>query len=122
MIYYPGEAPTPSWAGGALGAMGYNKDPAKLQTFIRKTFTDATSKIRIPGTQVIPVPLFNVLDGKRTADYVARVEPSAQGGRVMAEFLLDLIHQSTNTNNNEVVVTMDKVPTAPQTSYMQDRR
>lgn len=49
------------------------------------------SKISIPGTEVIPVPLFNALDGKTPNDYVARVEPSSQGGRKVAEYLLDVI-------------------------------
>jgi hypothetical protein len=37
------------------------------------------------------VPLFNALDGKNSSDYIARVEPSSQGGRKMAEYLLDMI-------------------------------
>merc|ERR1712087_216414 len=36
------------------------------------------------GTEVVPFPLFVPLDGKTSADYVERVEPSAQGGRKMA--------------------------------------
>ncbi len=40
---------------------------------------------------MIPVPLFHVLDGKNTEDYEARVEPSASGGKKMAEYLLDVI-------------------------------
>ena len=43
MIYFPDEALTPSWAGGALAALGYNKNPSKLQALIRKAFADATS-------------------------------------------------------------------------------
>jgi hypothetical protein len=43
MIYYLDEDVTSmSWAGGALGAMGYNRNPAKLQTFIKKAFEEAT--------------------------------------------------------------------------------
>ena len=49
------------------------------------------SKIRIDGCEVIPVPLFNVLDGKRSEDYIARVEPSSSGGKKMAEYFLDII-------------------------------
>jgi hypothetical protein len=37
---------------------------------------------------VVPVPLFEALDGKNTDDYVQRVEPSVQGGRKMAKLLL----------------------------------
>ena len=91
MIYYPDENPAPSWANGALGALRYNTNPAKVQAIIRKAFEEATCRIRIEGSEVIPVPLFNVLDGKQSQHYVARVEPSALGGERMAEFLLDHI-------------------------------
>lgn len=92
MIYYLDERTTPgSWAGPALSVLGYNDNPEKLQLVIRKLFTEATCKISIPGTEVIPVPLFNALDGKTPNDYVARVEPSSQGGRKVAEYLLDVI-------------------------------
>ena len=43
MIYYLDESVTPSWAGPALAALGYNKDPEKLQLVIRKIFTEAIS-------------------------------------------------------------------------------
>lgn len=43
MIYYLDEnANTQSWAGPALGAMGYNRDPSRLQGLIKKTFHEAT--------------------------------------------------------------------------------
>jgi hypothetical protein len=51
----------------------------------------------VPGSEVIPVPLFNALDGKNTLDYVARVEPSATGGKKLAEFLLDVIDNPSIT-------------------------
>ena len=117
MIYYPDERNAPGWAGPALGALGYNRNPEKLQLLIRKAFDDAISKIRIPGTQVIPVPLFRVLDGKFSSDYVARVEPSPSGGRKMAEFILDLMDQHPNFQTSE----SGAEPTAPLTSYMQER-
>jgi len=91
MIYYPDENRTPSWAAGALGALKYNSDPGHIQLLIRRAFEEATSQIKIPGSEVIPVPLFDVLDGSRSEDYVARVEPSAIGGKKMAEYLLDHI-------------------------------
>lgn len=55
------------------------------------------SKISIPGTTVVPVPLFHVLDGKDPDDYVARVEPSSQGGRKVAEYLLNVMEHATNS-------------------------
>jgi len=42
MIYYLDENQTPSWAGGALRFMGYNKNPSKLQMIIRKLFIEST--------------------------------------------------------------------------------
>jgi hypothetical protein len=74
MVYYLDETPVPSWAGASLKAMGYDRDPARLQGFIKKVFEIATSRIKVLGSEVIPVPLFNALDGKHTIDYVARVE------------------------------------------------
>lgn len=93
MIYFLDETPNPGWAGAALGALGYNRDPGRLQSFIRKVFLEATTSIQIEGTEVIHVPLFHVLDGKNTNDYVQRVEPSPSGGRKMAEYLLDMIDE-----------------------------
>jgi hypothetical protein len=66
------------------------------------------SSIRIPGSQVIPVPLFTRLDGTRSEDYVARVEPSAIGGRKMAEFLLEIIH----SEHDAMIGTTSSAPTA----------
>ena len=39
------------------------------------------------GTEVVPFPLFKVLDGKNTDDYLQRVEPSPSGGKKMADAL-----------------------------------
>ena len=92
MIYFPDEdSRSSSWANGTLGALGYNSNPSKLQQVIKLGYKEATSRINIPGVEVIPVPLFRVLDGTNSSDYVARVEPSPSGGRKMAEFFLDLI-------------------------------
>ena len=100
MIYYLDEMSTPSWAGLALKALGYDDDPERLQYLIRKMYVEAISKIDIPGTTVIPVPLFDVLDGKNSGDYVDRVEPSSQGGRKMANYLLDIIERDEQTPNS----------------------
>ena len=40
---------------------------------------------------MILVPLYLTLNGKNSRDYVVRVKPSAQVGRNIAEFLLDII-------------------------------
>ena len=58
---------------------------------IKKVFELGTSRIKIPGTEVVPFPLFEVLDGKDTNDYLQRVEPSPQGGRKMAKALMEAV-------------------------------
>ena len=57
------------------------------------------SHIQISGCNVIPIPLFETLDGKTTSDYVARVEPSCTGGRKIAECLLEAIECNTESPN-----------------------
>lgn len=103
MIYYPDEKQSGSWADGTLGVLGYNSDPAKLQLLIRKVFEMATSRIEIPGTHVIPVPLFRALDGRNTNDYCARVEPSVSGGRKMANLILDKWEQGAESTPDDRV-------------------
>jgi hypothetical protein len=111
-IYYPDEnRMAPSWAGAALSALGYNSSPDKLQRLIRLVHERATSRIRVEGVRaVIPVPLFRVLDGQNTADYVARVEPSPMGGRKMAEYVLLLIQQHEGSHRGSAT------PPPPSTS------
>lgn len=91
MIYFLDEHPTPSWANTTLSLLGYNRDPKKLQAIIRKVFEQAVSRIKIPGTKVVPVPMFRTLDGKTPADYVQRVEPSSRGGQKLACQFMDAI-------------------------------
>ncbi|KAK1735127.1 hypothetical protein QTG54_014193 [Skeletonema marinoi] len=127
MIYYPDEANVPSWANGAVGALGYNSHPEKVQLLIRKMFEQATSRISIGGgSEVIPIPLFIPLDGTRSEDYVARVEPSAIGGRKMAEYLLDVIHQdggamSGGYDSTTTCIMGANVVAAPSTSFISGR-
>jgi len=91
MIYNPDEVAGGSWADGALCCLGYNVFPSRLQTLIRRVFAMGTSQIKIPGTEVVPFPLFQVLDGKNTRDYIQRVEPSPHGGQKMAKAFMDCI-------------------------------
>ena len=91
MIYFLDEKPGNSWAEWVLRLLGYNSNPEKLQEIIRQVFRLATQRIRVPGSEVVAVPLFETLDGKNTADYCQRVEPSAQGGEKMGKQLMDAI-------------------------------
>jgi hypothetical protein len=125
MIYNPDEYPHPGWASPVLGILGYNRNPAKLQALIRNAFEQAVSSIHIPGTRVIPVPLFAVLDGKNTSDYVQRVEPSPSGGRKMAQYIWSLIvnddddnESNNNNNNNQVLTTATTTTTVASSSLL----
>ncbi|KAF2121638.1 hypothetical protein BDV96DRAFT_609623 [Lophiotrema nucula] len=94
MIYFPlesGAGPQQSWAEAQLKALGYNRWPSQLQTAIKRMYEIATCQIKIEGTQIIPCPLYEVLDGKTVGDYTARVEPSVEGGRKMAEKFVRLL-------------------------------
>ena len=89
-IYYPLEASATaqtSWADGQLKMLGYGMYPGQLQAAIRQIYTSATAKIQVEGTKVVPCALYEVMDGKLEGDYVARVEPSVDGGRKMAALL-----------------------------------
>merc|ERR1712196_315394 len=62
MLYFLDEAPADSWASFALNHLEYNTRPQKLQAAMRTIFAKATSRIQIEGTEVVPIPLFEVLD------------------------------------------------------------
>ncbi|KAH9826117.1 Esterase, SGNH hydrolase-type, subgroup [Teratosphaeria destructans] len=96
MIYHPLEADAgaqPGWAESQLKLLGYNRNPGQLQAAIRKIYEQATCKIGIDGTKVLPCALYEAMDGKVKEDYVARVEPSVGGGRKMAELLCGKVRE-----------------------------
>jgi hypothetical protein len=55
MLYFLDETPGGSWADGTLEMLGYNKNPDKLQTIMRKVYSWAVSQISIPGVEVAPL-------------------------------------------------------------------
>ena len=66
-------------------------------------FERATSKIKIPGTKVVPIPMFKTLDGKDTNDYDNRVEPSVQGGKKLGKMFWKHIKQELDAlDKNEL--------------------
>lgn len=93
-IYYLDEKKGGSWADNTLNILGYNDNPEKLQLCIRKIFEYATSQIKIDGVKVIPVPMYEILNGKDTKDYVARVEPSVQGGDKLGKAFVEYIENA----------------------------
>ena len=83
-IYFPCEVQGPSWAQKFF--LAYDQSPAFFQQLIRTLFQEATKKVRVPGCKsVVPVPLFEVLDPKYATQYIQRVEPSSEGGHLMAK-------------------------------------
>jgi len=93
MIYFPDCQPGGSWADKTLRLLGYNSNPKKLQTLIRKIFTIATRSIQVDGVEIVPFPLYEILDGATSSDYCQRVEPSAQGGKKIASAMIDELIQ-----------------------------
>ena len=92
MIYYPCERTEGgSWSQRILSLSGYDRNPKRLQYLIRLMFEEATSRIEVAGTTVVPVALFDVLDAANGAHYVQRVEPSSEGGQLMAQKLVDVL-------------------------------
>ena len=69
MIYHLDEKSTGSWADCALGALCYDVFPSRLQAGIEAAFRHGTSRIRLPGSEVVPFPLFKILDGKTSSDH-----------------------------------------------------
>lgn len=91
MIYFPDEVSGGSWADPALCCLGYDCCPTKLQAVITTVFDSATNTLTLDGTECVPFPLYKILDGKNTKDFVQRVEPSIQGGKKMADAFLKTI-------------------------------
>ncbi|EKX51761.1 hypothetical protein GUITHDRAFT_161409 [Guillardia theta CCMP2712] len=89
MVYNLDEQNNQSWANSALYCLCYHCAPGILQYRMRIAFELGVSKVKIPGVrEVVPIHLADALDGKDTRDYVARVEPSIQGGRKIACLIL----------------------------------
>lgn len=95
MIYFPAEGADNSWANTMLRLAGYNWRPHHLQTIIRVLYEQTVAHLELPGVKVIPLPFFDVLDPKNKDLYVERVEPSSEGGRLMAEAILDAVAEAT---------------------------
>lgn len=91
MLYFLDVQSGGSWADGVLEKLGYDSNPAKLQAVMRKVYYWGVSQMRIPGVDVVPLPLYEVLDGTCTEDYVQRVEPSVTGGQKMARAIASKI-------------------------------
>jgi hypothetical protein len=102
MIYFPLEKQygQSSWADVQLKTLGYERDPSILQEAIRKMYEMGTCRIKVEGTEIIPCALFEVMDGSRASEYTARVEPSVEGGKKMAERFGELVDTILERENS----------------------
>jgi len=90
------DAEAQSWASTTLGLMRYNSKPAILKHIIESVYENGTKTVQVDGTKVVYLPLFKVLDGNDTSDYVERVEPSVVGGEKMGKEIWRVICENVN--------------------------
>ena len=95
MVYYPYAGTDQSgFAQGTLSRLGYNSNQTLLKSIINLfyTFIQNIQKDKlIENTNIIPCPLFEVLDLNNKNHYYNSVEPSEVGGRLMAKNFFWLI-------------------------------
>lgn len=92
MIYYPDVSRIKdSWANAVLDKMNYTDNPKRLQIIIQQIYKCAIQKIKIPGVNVVYFPMFKILDGKTSSDYIQRVEPSETGSAKLCVGISKLI-------------------------------
>ena len=106
MIYYPCEvAEGGSWSERILSMSGYDRNPKRLQRLIQLMYEEATCRIVIEGSVVVPIALFDVLDAGNVEHYVQRVEPSSVGGQLMAQKLVQVllgVQESSDTKDESI--------------------
>ena len=92
-----------------MEALSYNREPSKLQAAIRAIHHSVAEELPtiFPETQIIPFPLYKILDGRISSDYVARVEPSTRGGEKMGKALVEALKSVLNLSLSDRVLTSD---------------
>lgn len=103
-LYFPDCAPGPSWASLLLRVLQYNSRPHKLQRAIVRVFEAAVARVSVPGVRVVTLPLYSVLDGVKSSHYVQRIEPSEEGGMVMARLMKDTIQKALEQHNSSATL------------------
>lgn len=99
-LYFLDENEEPSWANWVLKVLRYGSQPERVQGVMRRV--GEWMREGLGGMEgVVVVPLYEALDGKRSEDYVQRVEPSEEGGRKMAKLLLSVIERELKAKNGD---------------------
>ena len=117
MIYYLDVNGRGSWADATLQLLGYNYAPGVLQRGIRQVYRNGTKRIRLNGVPVVALPLFEILDGSDTRDYVQRVEPSPTGGAKLAKAIVDAVLDATDAEDRS----RNPITTKEQSTTQRDK-
>merc|ERR1712032_243534 len=86
------------WCDWPLRLLCYDLFPGRLQEMTKTVYRLGCAQLDIPGTTVLPVPLFSKLTGENPDDYMERAESSASGGKVIAELIMDAISKGKEFN------------------------
>ena len=92
-IYFPAES-AGSWADTALAMMRYHAldGRERVRAILRAINEFGTQRVAVPGARAVPLALYDVLDpSAESLDYIARVEPSVEGGRKLAVAIIGAI-------------------------------
>lgn len=97
-IYYPCEVAQGGWADRALSLLNYDRNSEHIRAIIDQVHFEVsgalTERLQMPSTTIIDFcALSSILDPRDPNDYVARVEPSDQGGYKMAKAFLEIINR-----------------------------
>ncbi len=63
-LYNLDERRAHSWANGTLSLLGYDTNPKRLQRRMAIIYQHTTRAVSLDGTRVVPVPLFEAMDGR----------------------------------------------------------
>merc|ERR1719517_65732 len=99
MVYWPCLTKQGAgWCDNALRLMLYDLFPGRCQTMLKSIYEHGCAQLEIPGTTVLPLPIFSKLTGENPDDYVERAEPSASGGKKIAELIMEAISKGKEFN------------------------
>ncbi|QKF94723.1 GDSl lipase/esterase [Fadolivirus algeromassiliense] len=100
IIYMPNLTNTTGWADGFLSSVkqlypGITLDQLTMmiKQLLNQIHDKCVNQIKIGGTEIIPLKLYDIIDGSDQKDYEHAVEPSVQGGKKMAQAFYNIINK-----------------------------
>jgi hypothetical protein len=97
MLYHPcvRRGAERGWADSVLRLLGYDGAPRRLQRVIEGIYEEGVRKVEVDGVEkVLPIALYDVMDGTDEKLYEARVEPSEKGANAIAGLLSRKLHEA----------------------------